>query len=290
MMVAGYASIHDLYDDRKAIHILVWMGTAAIVAPAIGPVLGGLLLLFTDWRGVFMGLFALGVFALVGLWFIMPESTPVHDRQPFRIKSLILCYGRIFTNKSFMMSATPFALAYGGVIGWITASPFILMENLGLTPTEFGFLQLPVFSGYILGAQLVKHFMEKFGKEKLITLGLAVGGFSGILLLILSLTIPGCSFSFVVPMMIYGLGFGFAAAPLNRITLTSSNEPKGATMAIFYLLIAASGTLISLFLSLVGETIFLSCFVIALAIILAFVVNEIRHRKYELLGRPSSEG
>ncbi len=60
MMVSGYASIHDLYNDKKAIHILVWMGTAAVLAPAIGPVLGGVLLLVTDWRVIFLSLFALG--------------------------------------------------------------------------------------------------------------------------------------------------------------------------------------------------------------------------------------
>ena len=58
MMVPGYASIHDLYDDEKAIQILVWMGTVAIIVPAIGPLFGGFILLFATWRWVFVALFA----------------------------------------------------------------------------------------------------------------------------------------------------------------------------------------------------------------------------------------
>jgi Bcr/CflA subfamily drug resistance transporter len=276
MMVAGYASIHDLYDDREAIHILVWMGTAAVVAPAIGPVFGGLFLLFTTWKSIFLSLFILGVIALSGLWFIMPESTSSHNRHPLNIKSLLTSYYQILANRSFMMSSLSFALAYGGIIGWITASPFILMENLHLTPAQFGFLQVPVFGGYIVGAQLVKHFMEKMGKDKLITMGLAIAGLSGVVLAILAVVLPNSSFSFVVPMAIYALGFGFAAAPLNRVTLTATTEQKGAAMAIFYLSMAASGTFISLFLSVMSETIFSSCLIIAVAIILSFTLNRTR--------------
>lgn len=276
MMVAGYASIHDLYDDREAIHILVWMGTAAVVAPAIGPVLGGLFLLFTSWKGIFFILFILGIISLSALWFFMPESNSSQTRQPLNIKSLTTTYRKILSNSSFMTSAMSFALAYSGIIGWITVSPFILIENLHLTPTLFGFLQFPIFGSYIVGAQLVKHLMEKIGAEKLIALGLTVAGISGVLLLIFALVMPTYAFSFVVPMMVYALGFGFAAAPLNRITLTATQEQKGAAMAIFYLSMAASGTLISLFLSVISETVFFSCVIIAVAIFSSFALNRVR--------------
>jgi DHA1 family multidrug/chloramphenicol efflux transport protein-like MFS transporter len=281
MMVAGYASIHDLYDDRKAIHILVWMGTAAVVAPAIGPVLGGLFLLFTSWKGIFFILFILGIISLTALWFFMPESTS-HIRQPLNIKNLTITYTKILSNSSFMTSAMSFALAYSGIIGWITVSPFILIENLHLTPTLFGFLQFPVFGSYIVGAQLVKHLMKKIGIEKLIALGLTVAGLSGVLLLIFAFVAPTYAFSFVVPMMVYALGFGFAAAPLNRMTLTATQEQKGAAMAIFYLSMAASGTLISLFLSVISETVFFSCVIISVAIFLSFALNRVRSKKITL--------
>ncbi len=279
MMVSGYASIHDLYDDREAIHILIWMGTAAIIAPAIGPVLGGLFLLFTTWQVIFLSLFLLGLIALSALWFIMPESTQLQNRRPLNIKNLVATYSHIFANSSFMMSAMSFGFGYSGTIGWITVSPFILMENLQLTPTQFGFFQLPVFGGYIIGAQLVKRLMKKFDLDQLINLGLTVAGLSGIVFSLLALFIPQNPFSFVIPMMTFTLGFGFAAAPLNRITLTATSEQKGAAMAIFYLCMIGSGTLISLLLSVMSETVFSSCLVIAAAIILSFALNMLRRYK-----------
>lgn len=276
MMVAGYASVHDLYDDRQAIRILVGMGTAAIMAPAIGPVVGGLFLLFASWKMIFLSLFAMGFVALSGLWFIMPESVSSSNRKSLNIKDLAASYYNILTNASFMLSAISYALAYAGIIGWITASPSILIETLHMTPTQFGFLQMPVFGGYMVGAQLVNHLVGKMGKEQLIRLGLTIAGLSGILMLALAYVIPMHSFSFVVPMMMYSLGFGLAAASLNRITLTATTEQKGAAMAIFYLSMAASGTFISLLLSVLSETAFSSCTVITASIVLSFILNTFR--------------
>jgi len=37
MMVAGYACIHELYEQKEAIRILALMGSISVLAPALGP-------------------------------------------------------------------------------------------------------------------------------------------------------------------------------------------------------------------------------------------------------------
>jgi Bcr/CflA subfamily drug resistance transporter len=278
MMVAGYASIHDLYSDKQAIHVLAWMGSAAVIAPAIGPVFGGLLLLVADWRVIFFILFILAAIALIALWFMMPESTSFFSRYRFNVKSLIASYRKILSNPSFMLSASAFGLLYGGVFGWITVSPFILMETLKLSPTEFGYLQLPVFGAYIVGAQVVKRLMDKFKVEELIFSGLIIAALSGIALVICALIAPSNLWSFIVPMAGYTMGFGVAGAPLNRTTLTATSEQKGTSIAVFYLTMTGIGTIISLILSIINETLFLACLVIALTVLLSFFLNAFRKK------------
>jgi Bcr/CflA subfamily drug resistance transporter len=277
MMVAGYASIHDLYDDKQAIHILVWMGSAAVIAPAIGPVLGGLLLLITDWRMIFLSLFILGALSLSALWFSMPESTSLQSRQAVNKKTLIASYKKILCNHSFMVSAASFGLLYGGIMGWITASPFILMSSLGLSPPEFGYLQVPIFGAYILGAQAVKQLMKKWSVEKLIGLGLGTCLLSGLALVLCTLLAPTSTLSFILPMVGYTLGFGFAAAPLNRTTLTATAEQKGTAMAVFYLTMMGAGAIISLILSILSEAVLCSSLVIAASAALGFFLSRIRN-------------
>lgn len=282
MMIAGYASIHDLYDDKRAIHILVWMGSAAVIAPAIGPVLGSVILTFTGWRTIFYFLSALAILSLLFLWFVMPESAASDTKHPLNVKALIHSYTKIITNSSFMTSAASFGLLYGGIMGWITASPFLLIKELHLTPLQFGWLQVPVFGAYIVGAQLVKPLMERIGKDRLIVFGLSIASLSGVCLLLLPFLYPEKTISFVLPMVGYALGFGFAAAPLNRTTLTETQEKRGAAIAVFYLMMIGSGTIISLILSVFDENVFSISLVIAASVFLSFLLNTIRQRQDQI--------
>ena len=274
MMVAGYASIHDLYDDQKAIHILVWMGSAAVIAPAIGPVLGGLLLLVTGWRSIFWILAILSAFSIAALWVSMPESTK--EPHAMKVKTILARYRRIFLNPHFMISSASFGLLYGGVIGWITASPFILMESFKLSPDLFGYLQIPVFFAYIVGARFVKYLLNIFDKETLILWGEAISLCAGSLLALFAAIAPNSLYSFILPMACYTAGFGLASAPLNRTTMTATKEQKGSAMAMFYLTMMGCGTLVSLSLSLVKDAIFYACLVIAITAFLSLVLNVIR--------------
>lgn len=276
MMIAGYASIHDLYDDKRAIHILVWMGSAAVIAPAIGPVVGSVILSFAGWREIFYFLFTLAIISLIFLWFVMPESTSDHTKHPLNVRALIHSYKKIITNSSFMTSAASFGLLYGGIMGWITASPFLLIKTLQLTPVQFGWLQLPVFGAYIVGAQMVKPLMEKFGKDKLIVFGLSIASISGILLILSAFIYSEKILSYILPMAGYSLGFGFAAAPLNRTTLTETHEKRGAAIAVFYLTMIGLGTLVSLILSIFDENTSSITMVIAASVFLSFLLNTIR--------------
>ncbi len=163
-------------------------------------------------------------------------------------------------------------------MGWITTSPFILISTLKMSPAEFGYLQFPIFGAYIIGAQLVKQLVEKRNLDSLIHSGLIISFLAGLALVLFSYLSPGNSLSFVIPMTGYAFGFGFAAAPLNRITLTATAEQKGTAMAVFYLIMIGSGTVISLILSVPNGTAIYSSLVIAASVLLGFTLNLLRNR------------
>jgi DHA1 family multidrug/chloramphenicol efflux transport protein-like MFS transporter len=155
----------------------------------------------------------------------------------------------------------------------------LLIKTLQLTPLQFGWLQVPVFGAYIVGAQLVKPLMEKMGKDKLIVFGLIISSLSGLCLIFLPFLYPDKTVSFILPMVGYALGFGFAAAPLNRTTLTETQEKRGVAIAVFYLMMIGSGTIISLILSVFDENAFSISIIIAASVCLSFLLNTIRQRQ-----------
>ena len=55
VVVAGYAAIHELYEHKEAIRVLARMSSITILAPALGPLVGGLILQTVGWRFIFWG-------------------------------------------------------------------------------------------------------------------------------------------------------------------------------------------------------------------------------------------
>lgn len=76
------AAITELYPDARARSraIGVWGGTAG-VALALGPLLGGVLVEFTGWPGMFWVNLPIGVVAVAGLALWMPATPPPGGRR-----------------------------------------------------------------------------------------------------------------------------------------------------------------------------------------------------------------
>lgn len=281
MMVAGYACIHDTYDDKKAIHILAVMGSIAVIAPAIGPTLGGILLLYTNWRSIFFLLFYVSLMSLIGLWFFMPKSPKTTERLNF--KSVLRSYSHLLFHADFMLAVSAFSSLFAGLVGWITMSPYLLMENLKLSPIEFGWLQIPIFGSNMLGAMLVKPLLEKIEKEKMIFYGTLISFLSGLMLIAFSLIFPNQLISFILPMSIYAFGFGLSSSSLSRMVYITTTQKHGIVASAFNLMMVGFAALISTLVSLFNETAVTASIVIAMTAVLAFLFNQIRQKNQKLL-------
>ncbi len=243
LMVAGYASIHDLFDDRNAIRVLSWMGSAAVIAPMVGPIFGGWISSASSWRIIFEVLFAIAILPLFCLWLVMPETHLAKNRTNFKLNNVIATFSRILRNRKFMMSGISSGLLYAGVMVWLTTCSLFIIETLDIDQSNFGFTQLPVFGSYMIGAAFTRRWIGRLETENLISTGLLISFISGLTMIITTFLLPKALLGVLIPMAGYSLGFGIASAPLNRITFSATLENKGSASAIFYLCTAGIGTI-----------------------------------------------
>lgn len=54
VLITGYAEIHEIFGREQAVKTTSWMGRITILAPALGPIVGGMLLKWSSWRGLFI--------------------------------------------------------------------------------------------------------------------------------------------------------------------------------------------------------------------------------------------
>ncbi len=232
VVVAGYASIHELYDQTHAIRVLATMNSVIVIAPAFGPLVGSVLLNFMDWRGLFwiLAIWAFLATSLLAKW--MPESHPVEKRQPLNLKKITKNYFTILTTWRFNTLMLSFCFTFLGFIAWLTTGPFIISQEFHKSVLVFGICQTIIFMFYIGANQLVKKLMEKFSVQTLIWFGLSVTVLGGIISVVFTLLFPDFLPGLIIGMSIYSLGSGFSFSPLNRLAVEATNEPMGVRIAM----------------------------------------------------------
>lgn len=242
LVIAGYSTIHDLYEQKQAIHLLAIMGSITLLAPAFGPLVGSMIMYFSSWRWVFGCLAIAGVFVISGLFFKMPETVK-GSAEKLALKRIFTQYKNILMNKSFILFSLLPLFLFSALIAWIVTGPFLLIDAFHFQPHAFGIAQAFVFGGLILGLRMVKNLMEKYSLKKIILIGTTTSFIGAIYGFATSLLFPVVVWNIIISMMIISIGAGLVFPIANRLSVESSQEPMGSRMAVSSFLTSVFGML-----------------------------------------------
>lgn len=273
MVVSGYATIHELFDRERAIHVLAWMYSVTVLAPAFGPLFGVVLLYIVSWRGVFGILAVWAALVIIALFLNMPETGKVQEKN-WRFKAVLGQYWRIFTNFQYLRNTLGFCILFCAMIAWITASPFLIITEFHHSTFYFGVIQGLVFGSYIIGMQLVKPMMRKYQIPFLIKVGLTTAMLGGVAAFLLAWLLPQTLAAMIISMVLINAGTGFCSPMFNRLAMEASNEPMGTRVAVFTSLMSMFGVIGSAFVSGVyNGKLFSLAIILAVLSVIAFALR-----------------
>ncbi|MDP3134820.1 MAG: multidrug effflux MFS transporter, partial [Burkholderiaceae bacterium] len=153
-MVVSRAIIRDLYAPADAQRMMSQVTIFFGIAPAIAPMIGGLLFEWADWHSIFWLLAVLGLALLVANWRWLPETLPPAGRQLFRAGPLMRGYVPLVKNPRFVARVFASGVPFNGMFLYVLSAPVFLGEHLQLAPTQFfWFFMLSI--GGIMGGALV---------------------------------------------------------------------------------------------------------------------------------------
>ncbi len=226
----GYAAVQEAFNERTAIKVTALMANVALIAPLIGPLAGAALIEVAPWRLGFLFIAALAMISFVGLWRCMPETVDTRRQRP-PLSRIAVDYRTVLGNLPFVIAAFAIPLLSMPLMGWIALSPVLLVENLGLTPVQYGLLQIPVFAGLILGNLLLVWLTDRWPLGRSVLVGIVP------MVIGLALMVGGETWSagqagwLVGGMSLVSLGEGLSFAVLYRFALTASQVAKGTVSA-----------------------------------------------------------
>lgn len=151
-LIVGRAVVRDALDGDDAQRLMSQISMIFGIAPAIAPVIGGWILGFTDWHGIFWFLAGFGVLLGVLTAWGLPESHPPEARTPLRAGTMLRDYWSMVSNRRFRLLALAGTANFGALFLYISSAPDFVMGLLGLGEQDFVWFFAPTIGGMMLGA------------------------------------------------------------------------------------------------------------------------------------------
>lgn len=137
-MVIGRAVVSDLATGRAAARAFSLMMIVGGVAPVVAPVVGSLLLRPLGWRGLLGVVLVLTVVMLVSVLVVVPES---HPRERRTGRGRTPRSGRSgLGSRAYLGNTVAFTFGFVVLMAYISASPFLYQEMMGLGEIQYGLL------------------------------------------------------------------------------------------------------------------------------------------------------
>jgi DHA1 family bicyclomycin/chloramphenicol resistance-like MFS transporter len=210
--VVARAIVRDTTDPKRAAAVFATIAGLMALAPAAGPVLGGLVVAEAGWRAAFWVLALLaGAIALAAAR-LLPETAPALDRTALDPARLAATYAELLRHRGFLAHAAIAAFTYTGLFCFISGSSHVAQTGLGLGPQGYGLLFAAAVAGYIAGSALARRISPRLGVRRMLHLGVGLCvlfGWSGPA----ALALFGASIATVtLPMVLYMVAFALAQA------------------------------------------------------------------------------
>ena len=153
-IVVSRAVIRDMFPPSEAQRVMSQVTIYFGVAPAVAPIIGGVIAEYLDWHSIFWFLVGVGVVLWLANWRLLPETLHVQDRQPFQVRNLMRGYWQLLTDARFLLLALASGVPFNGLFLYVLSAPAFLGDILQLRPTQFFWFFVLSIGGIMAGSWL----------------------------------------------------------------------------------------------------------------------------------------
>jgi DHA1 family bicyclomycin/chloramphenicol resistance-like MFS transporter len=192
-----------------------------VLIPMFGPLLGGYLTVWFDWRANFALMAVYGVVLWVATWLVLAESNRHPEPSATNFLQLARNARTILSHRTFFAYAMCFAITYTGLFFFLSASPFVLIEVLGVRAQDYGLWFIIVVVGNFVGSFVCARLTRHMPLARVLGIGTMFAAGGGALMLALAAGGVAHPLAVVGPMALYLFGL----ALINPVCLAAAVAP-----------------------------------------------------------------
>lgn len=227
------AMVKDVFKGRRRLVVLAIVQSMVLIAPAVAPVLGAMLLQFTSWQGVFLVLGGIGTIALLGALFL---TETIQERY---YGPVIGALGRlvvVMRNRRFVTLLVLFSLMSAASLAFVASSSYIYVVDFGLDERTYSYFFALNASGLILAPLVFIFLSRRYEIRPIISLCYAIIVISGLLVMGMGSGAPLVFALCLLPATFCG---SLVRAPGTNLMLEQQHQDTGSASS----LITCSGVL-----------------------------------------------
>ena len=241
--VIARAMVRDCFTGDEAARVMSLIMLVMGAAPLLAPIVGGYVLLWFDWRGIFWVLTGFGLLCFLLTLIFVRESHPFDRRARHGLVGMLGVYGRVLCHRSAMGYLLANATAYSGMFAYFAGSPFVFIEVYGVAAEDYGYLfacnVIALMSVSFLNARLV----TRLGAHRLFAIAVRIIAIVGIVLLVNAITGFGGLPGLVIPLLVYVGSLSMIGANAMALALDRFPQAAGSVSALSGGLMFAVGAL-----------------------------------------------
>ncbi|WAL95186.1 multidrug effflux MFS transporter [Streptomyces sp. Je 1-369] len=191
-IVIARAIVRDLYDGVAMARFFSTLMLISGVAPVAAPLIGGQVLRFTDWRGIFVVLTVVGTALTLLVWRRLPETLAPEKRHSGGTVEALRTMKSLLADRVFAGYMIAGGFAFAALFAYISASPFVIQEIYGASPQTFSLLFGVNSVGLIAAGQINgKLLVGRTSLNKVLAVGLAMVTVAAVALLLMTTGVFG---------------------------------------------------------------------------------------------------
>lgn len=262
VLTSSRAAVSDLFIGKA---LAKQMSTMTMLMPlilAVAPTIGGVLQENFHWQSVFIFLVC---YMILILFFVMftPESlkNPSHEK----VSQIFLKFRSHLKNRLFLHFGVNFVLPSLGIFAYLTVSPFLFQEVIGLSPAVYGSLALYVGGTILVAGYINLKLVHHFSVTQILFVGAGLIVLAGSLLMIFYLANILTTWSLLFPSLIFFTCMPLCVANAATKSMSLVHGNFGAATALMTTVQFLVGALGSFIFSLISDETTLSlavCFIL----------------------------
>lgn len=231
-IVVSRAVVRDMFPPAQAQRVMSQITIYFGVAPAVAPMMGGVLFDHFGWHSVFWFLTGVGVVLWVCNYRLLPETLHVTQRQPLKVSNLLAGYWQLGRDPRFFLLALASGIPFNGMFLYVLSAPAFLGEHLGLAPTQFFWFFVLTIAGIMGGAWVSGRMAGRLAPKRQIRYGFLIMMGVALLNLVANLLFKAHASWAMFPIAVFAFGWAMMVPVVTLLVLDLHPDRRGMASSL----------------------------------------------------------